>query len=191
MHGILKSKPLLVTSSSTHTTAKKNSSLSENDIYFSFQLARANARRNATIISNTKNAAPMSGFKNQGQKIEADQSRNVRFFDEPPLSPKSVSILKASRKKSYSLSLSGVASESPQAATAASKVPPVICESLLNPTDQDSMQNSDRRAWISAQFDQRLPNFVESIMSGWKDALASNDIFQSLTPAWLNGSKPL
>jgi len=143
------------------------------------------------------NAVPQLDFKNQNQKFEADHSRNVRFFDEPPLSPKSLSRLKASRKKFDSLSLSAPAPTTTAAAapstttSAAGNVQPFICESLVKPMDQDSLQISDKRARISSQFDQRLPNLVESIMNGWKDALASNDLFQSLAPSWLNGSKPL
>jgi hypothetical protein len=187
MKGILKSKAL----PNSSTTTKKHADFSENDIYFSFQIAKANARRNATMLSNVIKADPQLSFKQEVKKIEADHSRNVRFFDETPLSPKSVSRLKASRNKFNSLSLSGAAPALTKSATVASNVQPVIRESLLNPLDQYTLPISDKRARISTQFDQRLPNFVESIMSGWKDALVSNDLFQSLAPAWLNGSKPL
>jgi hypothetical protein len=178
MQGILKTKTQPISFS------KKDARITVSDIIFGLQMAKENSRRNYIMQSNVKFSATKLELKNQAQKIHL---RRVRFSDEAPVSPDLSSSINASVKKINLFSLSG-AEPDHATKTTAGIVEPSICESAHNQLGQ---QTPGKKPWISTEIDERFPNFVESMISGWKDALASNDLFQSVAPSWLNGSKSL
>ena len=151
----------------------------------SFRDAKANARKNTEI--KVPKSYPTHIYSNQEpvHDTRTKHRRSVRFFDEPPLSPTSLSVLRASRQhRTYEDSAKNSVQYS------------FIPETAQDTTKEIAPRNSNRR-WFTIGQEPDPKNgpipgtkteLFPSFISDLKDAFESPDTFLSLTTSWLNAA---
>ena len=169
---------ILRRTTSSQTTSKDSSrNISESDVLLSFQIAKANAKRN-TIIAPvfTLSRIHSSQPRDLGARDHSHDRRNVHFFDELHTCPQNSSDSCKCFSRSGPFRLKSAQSQ-PQTAQISSQTPNISLQH----------HGSIKFGETSIPKDP-FPDLVSSFVGGWKDAM-HNEIFLSLTPPWLNVPK--